>query len=316
MALSYYGWEGDQRRAAAFLKPDQEDRNVGPNEMVTYVQQQGLGVVLRYGGNVDLIRELLLAGFPVLVEKGFDPEPDRLGWMGHYLLITGYNEFEGAFIAMDSYLGPNQNEPYPRFDDYWKHFNRAYLVIYRPEQEGELATVLGDDMDPVVNAWNTLAIAIAEVNDDPADAFAWFNLGTSYAQVGYYDDAAASFDQARLVGLPWRMLWYQFGPYDVYYRVGRYDDVLALAGATLETTLDVEETFYYQGMAMCRCHTGTRRAARRLMFDCRRPRWSTSPGRFRPGFSTATYGHSGPDLSGAPMAGRMHWAGMGAGAPD
>ena len=250
MALSYYGWEGDQRRAAAFLKPDQEDRNVGPNEMVTFIQQQGLGVVLRYGGNVDLIRELLLAGFPVLVEKGFDPEPDRLGWMGHYLLITGYNEFEGAFIAMDSYLGPNQNEPYPRFDDYWKHFNRAYLVIYRPEQEGELATVLGDDMDPVVNAWNTLAIAIAEVNDDPADAFAWFNLGTSYAQVGYYDDAAASFDQARLVGLPWRMLWYQFGPYDVYYRVGRYDDVLALAGATLETTLDVEETFYYQGMAM------------------------------------------------------------------
>jgi tetratricopeptide (TPR) repeat protein len=250
MALSYYGWDGDQTDAAAFLKPDQEDKNVSPSEMVEFIQQQGLEVELRYGGDVNLIRQLLLAGFPVLVEKGFDPEPEELGWMGHYLLVVGYNEFDAAFVTMDSYLGPSQNEPYPVLDDFWKHFNRTYLVIYRSEQRDDLAAVLGENMDPTVNLWNALEIAIAEVRDDPQDAFAWFNLGTGYTQVGLYEDAAGAYDQARLLGLPWRMLWYQFGPYQAYYQVGRLDEVLALAEATLATTLEVEETYYYKGLAL------------------------------------------------------------------
>lgn len=250
MALSYYNWGGDQRDAAVFLKPDQEDKNVSPNEMVAFIRQQGLEAALRYGGSVHLVQRLLLAGFPVLMEKGFDPEPDRLGWMGHYILVVGYNEFDRAFITMDSYLGPSQNEPYPEFDDFWKHFNRTYIVIYRPEQQEDLAAILGEDMDPTVNLWNTLEIAIAEVNDDPQDAFAWFNLGSSYTQVGFYQDAAGAFDQARLLGLPWRMLWYQFGPYQAYYQVGRYDEVLALAEATLATSLEIEESFFYKGLAL------------------------------------------------------------------
>ncbi len=251
MALSYYGWEGDQRQAAAFLKPNQEDKNVSLAEMADFVQQQGLEAVVRYGGDVPLIRNLLVAGFPVVVEKGFDPEPDELGWMGHFLLIVGYNEFERAFITMDSYLGPEQSEPYALLDDYWKHFNRTYLVIYRSEQEGELAAVLGDDMDPTVNLWNALAVAIAEVRANPQDAYAWFNLGTSYTSVGYYEDGAGSFDQARRLGLPWRMLWYQFGPFVAYYRVGRYDEVLALSENTLASSLEtVEEPFYYRGLAL------------------------------------------------------------------
>ncbi len=126
--------------------------------------------------------------------------------MGHYLLIVGYNEFDAAFVTMDSYLGPSQNEPYPALDDFWKHFNRTYMVIYRPEERAELAAVLGEEMDSTANLWNTLAIAIEEVNDDPQDAFAWFNLGTSYTQVGLFADAAGAYDQARLLGLPWRML--------------------------------------------------------------------------------------------------------------
>jgi tetratricopeptide (TPR) repeat protein len=105
-------------------------------------------------------------------------------------------------------------------------------------------------MDVTVNLWHVLSIAIDEVNENPRDAFAWFNLGTSYTQVGYFEDAAGAFDQARLLGLPWRMLWYQFGPYEAYYRVGRYDEMLALAEATLATTPDVEESYFYQGMAL------------------------------------------------------------------
>jgi tetratricopeptide (TPR) repeat protein len=45
------------------------------------------------------------------------------------------------------------------------------------------------------------------------------------------------------------MLWYQFGPYESYYHVGRYDDVIALADATLATARNLEESYYWRGRA-------------------------------------------------------------------
>jgi tetratricopeptide (TPR) repeat protein len=44
-------------------------------------------------------------------------------------------------------------------------------------------------------------------------------------------------------------LWYQFTPYEAYYNMGNYSQVLALAQTALQTTPDVEETYYWQGMA-------------------------------------------------------------------
>jgi tetratricopeptide (TPR) repeat protein len=48
--------------------------------------------------------------------------------------------------------------------------------------------------------------------------------------------------------MPWRTLWYQFGPYEAYYEVGRYEDIAALASGVLANTAYVEETYYWQGM--------------------------------------------------------------------
>ena len=45
----------------------------------------------------------------------------------------------------------------------------------------------------------------------------------------YYQAAAQAYDQAREIGLPPRMLWYQHRPYIAYDKVGRYQDVLDLA---------------------------------------------------------------------------------------
>lgn len=45
------------------------------------------------------------------------------------------------------------------------------------------------------------------------------------------------------------MTWYHFAPYEAYYNVGRYQDVIDLANNTEATTLYVEETYYWRGMA-------------------------------------------------------------------
>ena len=62
-------------------------------------------------------------------------------------------------------------------------------------------------------------------------------------------EAAVAFDQARAIGLPWRMLWYQFGPYEAYYQTGRYEDIVLLANTTLQDRPYFEESFYYLGLA-------------------------------------------------------------------
>jgi tetratricopeptide (TPR) repeat protein len=44
-------------------------------------------------------------------------------------------------------------------------------------------------------------------------------------------------------------LWYQFEPYEAYFQIGDYNSVRALANSTLATTKDIEESYYWTGMA-------------------------------------------------------------------
>jgi tetratricopeptide (TPR) repeat protein len=256
MTLTYFGFPADQYPAAQWLKPNSEDKNVSPWQIVAYVNEQ-LGspvrALLRQGGTTTLLKTLIANNFPVLVEAGYDPPQDTQGWMGHYLPVTGYDDVQGIFITQDSFNGANYPYEYAYFDEYWRHFNRLYIVLYDQSRETELMALLGSDADEAQNWVNALSVAVEEATMSPDDPFAWFNIGTNYVGMGMYDRAAAAYDQARNVGegLPWRMLWYQFGMYEAYYHVGRYDDMIALARAKLDDGGGqyVEETFYYGGLA-------------------------------------------------------------------
>jgi hypothetical protein len=246
--LSYWGLGVTQNDVASFVKPNPEDRNVRPDELVAYVESLGYGAVVRVDGDLELLRRFIVAGYPVMIESGFDPEPDRLGWMGHYLSLIGYSVPDQEFTTMDSYLGPGTTYSYEELDRFWRHFNRLYLVVYPPSDREIIAGIIGDEMDDRTMYAHAMATAQAELAQNPNDAFGWFNIGSSLVALGDDQNGAAAFDQARSIGVPWRMLWYQFGPYEAYLHIGRNEDVLTLADVILADNEYSEEAYYYKGL--------------------------------------------------------------------
>ena len=265
MALTYYGFPANQDPAASWLKPTSEDGNVSPWQMVAYVNTQ-LGstvqALTRSGGDLDTLKTLLSNNFPVIIEAGYDPEPERLGWMGHYLLMVGYDDASQQITSYDSYLGPNKAYTYDHINEFWEHFNNTYIVLYDIQRDAELKALLGTNADPIQNSLNALELNRQRALANATDKYAWFNMGTNYVQLAdlnptayqpkAYEYAATAYDKARELNLPWRMLWYQFGPYEAYNAVARYQDVLDLVHVQLKepgTSQYIEETYFYAGVA-------------------------------------------------------------------
>ncbi len=251
-ALVHFGYTNDQNRAATWLKPDREDKNVSPWQMAEFVNTQvpeiAVYALVRSGGTAEIAKTLISNNFPVIIEKGYTPE--GYDWMGHYLLLNGYDDSVGVFMTMDSFIGP-QNYTYDEVLEKWQHFNYTYIVMYTSDREAEIMELLGDNGDEWQNHVLSLEIARAEATADPTDPHAWFNMGTNFVELGMWDAAAQAYDQAISLGLPWRMMWYQFGPYEAYFNTGRYDDMIRIARQNQNDGGGhfVEETWYYLGMA-------------------------------------------------------------------
>lgn len=247
MVLSAYGWTHDQQTAAGWLKPTAADKNVSPHELVAYVQHQTelphLRALWRYGGTLDTIKAFVAAGFPVIVESGFQPE--GLEWMGHYITVVAYDDSVQTFWTYDSYLGQDVPVDYSDLDGLWRHFNRLLVLVYPADREAEVLDLLGPLADPDEAA--RLALQTARLEND---GWAQFNAGTSALALGDIEAAARAYDQALAGGLPFRMLWYQFGPFEAYYRAGRYFDVLRLVDQTATITTDLEELALWRGLAL------------------------------------------------------------------
>lgn len=257
--LRYYGWGGDQFTISSVIKPIRADRNVNIDELQYYVRTQAgwLNAEYRVGGTLDLLKRIIAAGYPVMIEESFQgvtedywPNDDR--WMGHYLLLTGFDDTLRIFIAQDSFHGPNQVVNYVDIDKNWQAFNRAYMVVYPLQQEVDMRRLLADDWDVDTNRRNALAVSEAETIQDPENAFAWFNLGTNLTYFEQYSPAAEAYDQAREIGLPQRMLRYQFGPFIAYFNAGRNQDLLALTEYALSRTPNSEEALVWHGWALYR----------------------------------------------------------------
>ena len=285
MALNYWGWSGNRDDIAAVVKPGindpkldfiqqgRLDKNVMPSEMVDFVASYtDFNIIVRYGGDLEILKELIANGYPVLVEKGYY-ELDYLqnyAWLGHYQFTTGYDDTESVFIVQDSnWLEgeplenfKNKKLDYATYLEGWRSFDYLFMVIYPPAEQEKIYEILGPYGDPVWSYQHALEIAEGEIQTlTGVDLFfAWFNKGTSLVKLEHYMDAAEAFDTAYQIYAelddddtvrPYRITWYQSWPYWAYYYSGRYQDVINFADFTFGTIGEdtLEESFYWRGLA-------------------------------------------------------------------
>jgi len=264
MALSFWGWEGDRLTAGSYLKPNDKDKNVMPYEMESFVDEEtNLSAVLRNGGTPDLLKSLIAEGYPVLIEKGVfirETTTGRESWMGHYNIVTGFDDSSQQFIVQDSFYTPDYRIPYNQLNEEWRSFNYLFLVVYPPEEWDHLSAVLGDFAERSTGDRLAAQKASEEISSQigVSQFFAWYNRGSSLVWLQDYGGAAAAYDSAFRIYAslpaetrPWRIMWYQTGPYFAYYYMGRYTDVIQLADTTVENVHEpfLEESFYWRARA-------------------------------------------------------------------
>jgi hypothetical protein len=273
MALTFWGWDGNRDVVGRAIKPVDKDKNVMPYELQDYITDNvpGMTSIIRNGGDIDLLKRLVSAGFPVIAEKGIY-ELDlngKYGWMGHYAFVTGYDETKELIVYQDTYQpqgappGADRKIEYETFLEGWRAFNYVFIVVYPVERQNEVLTLLGPYAD---EQWaNQRALEVAQ-NEAQSLAgidryFAWFNAGTSHVALFQYYDAAVAYDYAFTLYAnlgtndtirPYRMMWYQTGPYKAYFYTNRFSDVINLANTTLNDTIAepvLEESLYWRGQA-------------------------------------------------------------------
>ena len=260
MALHIYGWEGSQADISSMIKPITGDRNVNPEELRYYVRTQAgwLNLEYRVNGSIEILKRLLAANYPVIVESVTSLDPnDALGptddlWAAHYLLITGYDDATQTFTIQDTYHGADLTITYAKLEEEWRPFNNLFMVIYFPQFEEEMKTLLGSNWDPILNRQTALTESQAETASPTADAFDWFNLGSHLVYFDRYEEAALAYDKAREMGLPLRMFRYQFGPFLAYFHSNRNDDLLVLTDYARGITEMSEEAWLWYGYGLYR----------------------------------------------------------------
>jgi len=273
MALTYWGWTGNRDVIGKAVKPTDKDKNVMPYELQDYIIDNvtGISSVLRYGGDVDMLKRMVAAGFPVIVEKGiYETDVNgKYSWMGHYAFVTGYDDTQDLIIYQDTYQpagaepGPNRKIKTSTFLEGWRAFDYVFIVVYPTAKESQVLSLLGPLADEQWASQHALSVAQSEAQtlSDIDRFFAWFNVGTSHIALLQYADAAIAYDYAFNLYAdldtndsvrPYRMMWYQTGPYKAYYYTNRFADVINLANTTLNDTIAepvLEESLYWRGRA-------------------------------------------------------------------
>jgi tetratricopeptide (TPR) repeat protein len=246
MVLQHFGFNVSQEETKSRLRTNSEDKNIFTYQISDYLKDFRIESKVFYNGDLKTLKTLVSNGFYVVVEDFLHPNDD----IGHVLIIRGYDDNEGVLIADDSYFGVGIKYPYSTWDEHqWKVFNREFMPVYSHEKEETLKAIMGENWREKKMYENSIEKNQKDVELNPNDVYAWFNLGTSYYALGDYQSAKTSFERSRILGWPMRMLWYQIEPVQTYNKLGLFSKAIELANKGLAGNYEFAEMHFEKAIA-------------------------------------------------------------------
>lgn len=235
MAMAWYGVKVPQEELASKMRPfqhpkgDNDDKTIFTYEFVNWANEYGLEAVGRVNGDIELLKKFISNGIPVVVKTWLKPNED----IGHFRLVTGYDENKQIIVQDDSYEGPNKKISYYDFLTMWQAFNYSYVVVYTPELKEKVESIIGEEVDEKIAWENSLRRAEEESLKEDKNPYPHFNISTASYHLGDYERSVKEYEKVENV-LPKRMLWYQIEPIKAYQELKNYDKVFEIIEKILE----------------------------------------------------------------------------------
>jgi hypothetical protein len=145
--LAYWGISRTQAQVQAVLRVDGPSAGMTPYGVPSFARSVGLRALSGVGGTETLVKELIVAGFPVIVHQVVS----LADLVGHWRPIEAYDDRQGLFTVSDPYLGPNHQIGYADFAQMWALRGQAFAVLYPASHQTRLSAVV------TASRWNKIA---------------------------------------------------------------------------------------------------------------------------------------------------------------
>lgn len=198
MALSTLGIDESQEVARLALRGTDVRRGMGPQGVGPWVDERfGLKSVWRMSGTNDEIKQLVTNGFAPMVTQWLeDPTISRIS---HWRTVRGYDEAKGVFYVNDPMLGNDVALSYSWFAGNWQSFSYRYMVIYQPEDEALLRSIIGERWDDYVMRERHYERMKAEALAQGTSA-AWIGYGEAAYQFALFEEAVTAIEKGLDLG--------------------------------------------------------------------------------------------------------------------
>lgn len=142
--LGFWGIQKTQGEVQAVLRGDGNPYGMTTAGVPSYISSLGLDVLLGTAGTQDVLKELLRAGFPVIVNQVVSDTDLEF----HFRPIQGFDDERGLFISSDPLIGPMYTIDYGQFDRDWAYTGHRFIVIYPTDKTDQLNAALAGKWDP------------------------------------------------------------------------------------------------------------------------------------------------------------------------
>lgn len=246
MVVNYYGIDRTQIELGNELRPyqnavgDNDDKSVTLRELAVKGEELGLLAYHRPVGSIELLQQLTAQGIPVLTRTWTKVDED----IGHYRVVTGYDDTKKVIIQDDSLQGKDIAIPYSDFLTIWEKFNYEYLVLVETDKKEIAESIIGADTDEQYSWQRAEKYATESLKNDPENIYARFNLSVALYHLGEYQSSVEEYEAVADM-LSQRTLWYQLEPLLAYYKLGQYDTVLSHVNSILSNSNRAYSELYF-----------------------------------------------------------------------